>query len=163
MTLEIAFWVLALVCVGSALAVILIRDLFRAALFLVVCFFTVAGIYVTLNAGFLAAVQVLIYIGAVAMLLVFAIMLTRDTRRGSPTGRLKIPALAVSLALLGLMIWSVVDYDWPPATEMSQMVSTQQIASLLFASEGGYVLTFEIAGLMLLAAIVGAIVLLRDK
>jgi NADH-quinone oxidoreductase subunit J len=163
MTLEIAFWVLALVCVGSALAVILIRDLFRAALFLVVCFFTVAGIYVTLNAGFLAAVQVLIYIGAVAMLLVFAIMLTRDTRRGSPTGRLKIPALAVALALLGLMIWSVVDYDWPPATEMSEMVSTQQIASLLFASEGGYVLTFEIAGLMLLAAIVGAIVLLRDK
>ncbi len=163
MTLDIAFWILALVCVGSALAVILIRDLFRAALFLIVCFFTVAGIYVTLNAGFLAAVQVLIYIGAVAMLLVFAIMLTRDTRRGSPTGRLRIPALAVALALLGLMIWSVVDYDWPPATEMSEMVSTQQIASLLFASEGGYVLTFEIAGLMLLAAIVGAIVLLRDK
>jgi len=163
MTLDIAFWILALVCVGSALAVILIRDLFRAALFLVVCFFTVAGIYVTLNASFLAAVQVLVYIGAVAMLLVFAIMLTRDTRKGSPTGRLKIPALIAALALLGVMIWSVVSYNWPPATEMSEMVSTQAIASLLFSSEGGYVLTFEIAGLMLLAAIVGALVLLRDK
>jgi len=163
MTLDIAFWILALVCVGSALAVILIRDLFRAALFLVVCFFTVAGIYVTLNASFLAAVQVLIYIGAVAMLLVFAIMLTRDTRRGNPTGKLKIPALVVALALLGVMIWSVVSFNWPSATEMSQMVSTQDIAGLLFSSEGGYVLTFEIAGLMLLAAIVGALVLLRDK
>ena len=163
MSLDIAFWILALVCVGSALAVILMRDLFRAALFLVVCFFTVAGIYVTLNAGFLAAVQVLVYIGAVAMLLVFAIMLTRDSRRGSPTGKLKIPALVVGLALLGVMIWSVVSYDWPPPTDVSQMVSTQEIASLLFSSDGGYVLTFEIAGLMLLAAIVGALVLLRDK
>ena len=162
MSLDIAFWILALVCVGSAVAVILMRDLFRAALFLVLCFFTVAGIYVTLTAFFLAAVQVLIYIGAIAMLLVFAIMLTRDSRRGSPTGKLRIPALGLGLALLGVMIWSVVSYEWPPATEVGQTVSTQYLASVLFSGDG-YVITFEIAGLMLLAAIVGALVLLRDK
>ena len=57
---EVAFWILAVVSVGAALAVVLLKDVFRAALFLVLCFFTVAGIYVTLNAEFLAVVQVLV-------------------------------------------------------------------------------------------------------
>ena len=87
MTLDVAFWVLAVICVGAALAVVFVRDVFRAALFLILCFFTVAGIYITLNADFLAAVQVLIYVGAVSVLLIFAIMLTRDAKQGSPSGR----------------------------------------------------------------------------
>jgi NADH-quinone oxidoreductase subunit J len=162
MTLDVAFWVLAVMCVGTALAVVFVRDVFRAALFLILCFFTVAGIYITLNADFLAAVQVLIYVGAVSVLLIFAIMLTRDAKQGSPSGRLRIPALIIGLALLGVMISSILSFDWQPSAEMSDMVRTQDIAGLLF-SEGGFVLAFEIAGLMLLAAIIGAIVLLREK
>ncbi len=162
MTLDVAFWVLAVICVGAALAVVFVRDVFRAALFLILCFFTVAGIYITLNADFLAAVQILIYVGAVSVLLIFAIMLTRDAKQGSPSGRLRIPALIVGLALLGVMIGSILSFDWQPSAEMSGMVRTQDIAGLLF-SEGGFVLAFEIAGLMLLAAIIGAIVLLREK
>ena len=162
MTLDVAFWVLAVMCVGTALAVVFVRDVFRAALFLILCFFTVAGIYITLNADFLAAVQILIYVGAVSVLLIFAIMLTRDAKQGSPSGRLRIPALIVGLVLLGVMIGSILSFDWQPSAEMSGMVRTQDIAGLLF-SEGGFVLAFEIAGLMLLAAIIGAIVLLREK
>ena len=162
MTLDVAFWVLAVICVGAALAVVFVRDVFRAALFLILCFFTVAGIYITLNADFLAAVQVLIYVGAVSVLLIFAIMLTRDAKQGSPSGRLRIPALIIGLVLLGVMISSILSFDWQPSAEMSDMVRTQDIAGLLF-SEGGFVLAFEIAGLMLLAAIIGAIVLLREK
>lgn len=162
MTLDVAFWVLAVVCVGAALAVVFVRDVFRAALFLILCFFTVAGIYITLNADFLAAVQVLIYVGAVSVLLIFAIMLTRDAKQGSPSGRLRVPALIIGLVLLGVMIGSILSFDWQPSGEMSGMVRTQDIAGLLF-SEGGFVLAFEIAGLMLLAAIIGAIVLLREK
>ena len=162
MTLDVAFWVLAVICVGAALAVVFVRDVFRAALFLILCFFTVAGIYVTLNADFLAAVQILIYVGAVSVLLIFAIMLTRDAKQGSPSGRLRVPALIIGLVLLGVMIGSILSFDWQPSAEMSGMVRTQDIAGLLF-SEGGFVLAFEIAGLMLLAAIIGAIVLLREK
>ncbi len=67
MGLEIAFWVLAVVSVGAALAVVLIRDIFRAALSLVLCFLAVAGIYITLSADFLAAAQVLVYVGAISI------------------------------------------------------------------------------------------------
>ena len=162
MTLDVAFWVLAVICVGAALAVVFVRDVFRAALFLILCFFTVAGIYITLNADFLAAVQILIYVGAVSVLLIFAIMLTRDAKQGSPSGRLRVPALIIGLVLLGVMIGSILSFDWQPSAETSGMVRTQDIAGLLF-SEGGFVLAFEIAGLMLLAAIIGAIVLLREK
>ena len=60
MGIEIAFWIIAVLCVGAALGVVLLRDIFRAALFLIFCFLTVAGIFVILSADFLAAVQILI-------------------------------------------------------------------------------------------------------
>ncbi|MBM4444646.1 MAG: NADH-quinone oxidoreductase subunit L [Chloroflexi bacterium] len=162
MSLDVAFWILAALCVGTALAVIFAKDIFHAALFLIVCFFGVAGIYVTLNADFLAAVQVLVYIGAVSVLLIFGIMLTRDPSKGSPAGKLRLPAIVVALALMGVMIGSMITFDWQTTADTSKMVSTEEIAGLLF-DENGYVMTFEIAGLMLLAAIVGAIVLVRKE
>lgn len=112
MGLDAAFWILAVVGVGSAVAVVFLRDVFRAALFLVLGFFTVAGIYVTLDADFLAAVQVLIYVGAVGILLLFAIMFTREARRGSLFNRLKMPALVFAAALLGIMIYTMTATDW---------------------------------------------------
>ena len=72
---------------------VLLKDVFRAALALVACFLVVAGIYITLNADFLAAVQVLIYIGGISVLIVLGIMLTRDVQHGSQANRLRIPAL----------------------------------------------------------------------
>ena len=73
---DIAFWILAVVAVMAALAVVLLGNVFRAALSLVLCFLVVAGIYITLSADFLAAVQVLIYVGAIAVLIILAIVLT---------------------------------------------------------------------------------------
>ena len=70
--IDIAFWVLAIVGIAAALAVVLLRDVFRAALSLILCFLTVAGIYVTLSADFLAAVQVLIYVGGISVLIILA-------------------------------------------------------------------------------------------
>ena len=166
----VAFWIIAVVCVGSAVAVVLLRDIFRAALFLILCFFSVAGVYVTLNADFIAAVQVLIYVGAIAVLLIFAIMLTREKQRGSPTGRLGIPAFLVAAALLGTMIYSMVKTEWsnvaaqvPPIMEQPLGdPTTGNIAGLLFG-EGGFILPFEIAAVLLLAVVIGAIVLAREK
>ncbi|MDY6906961.1 MAG: NADH-quinone oxidoreductase subunit J [Chloroflexota bacterium] len=161
--LTVAFWILAVGVVGSALAVVLLRDVFRAALFLVLCFFVVAGIYVVLSADFLAGAQVLVYVGAVAVLIIFAIMLTRDARRGSPSGRFRLPALLVGLLFLGAMVFVVLATDWQVVAGIPNEPTTTSIAQALFGEGGGYILPFEIAAALLLAAVIGAIVLVRDK
>lgn len=171
MITEIAFWILALVTVGAALAVVLSRDIFRAALLLVLCFFTIAGIYITLNADFLAAVQVLIYVGAIGMLLIFAVMLTKDIQRGNPFNRINGPALLLALLIMVTIISVVAVTDWPSIKDVPQQAvtvpvdepTTSHIAEALFNKEGGFVLPFEIASVLLLAALIGAVVLVRRK
>ena len=170
MVVEIAFWILALIMVGAALAVVLLRDVFRAALALVLCFFTVAGIYITLNADFLAAVQVLIYAGAIGILLIFAVMLTRNVKEGNPFGKLKVPALLISLLVFAIIVGVVVSTNWAAVTGSIQSVkvplgnpTTGPIATALFNQNNGFVLPFEIASVVLLAALIGAIVLVRDR
>jgi NADH:ubiquinone oxidoreductase subunit 6 (subunit J) len=167
------FWLLAVVSVGAALAVVLNRDIFRAALFLVLCFFAIAIIYVTLNADFLAAVQVLIYIGAISVLLIFAILLTRGVQRGNPFNRLKFPALVITGLLLVTLVTVFSVTDWNsfdllpglgrvPVGE-STLVADIGMGATLFDKVQGFILPFEIAAMLLLAAIIGAIVLVREK
>jgi len=171
MIIDIAFWIIAVVLVCSAISVVLLRDLFRAALLLVLCFFTVAGIYITLNADFLAAVQVLVYVGAIGILLMFAIMLTRNIQQGNPFNRINGPALLLSLLIMVTIISVVAVTDWPTVTDVPQQAvevpvdepTTGHIADALFNKEGGFVLPFEIASVLLLAALIGAVVLVRSK
>jgi len=162
MGLEIAFWVLAIVGVIAALAVVLLRDVFRAALSMILCFLVVAGIYVTLSADFLAAIQVLIYVGAISILIILGIMLTREVQRGSLTNKLRVPAFAVAVLLLGVIGYAVTNTRWPISGAAPLEPTTTALAAKLFG-EGGYILTVEIAGVLLLAAILGAIVLVREK
>jgi NADH:ubiquinone oxidoreductase subunit 6 (subunit J) len=162
MGMDIAFWILAVICVGAALAVVFMRDIFRVALFMILCFFAVAGIYVTLSADFLAAAQVLIYVGAVGVLLMFAIMLTKDSKRGSLTGKLRPLAMLVAILFMVTMILVVVSTDWNVAAEVSKEPTTARIAQSIF-SKDGFVLAFEIAAALLVAAAIGAIVLVREK
>lgn len=176
MALEAAFWILAVMSVVAALAVVLLKDIFRAALFLIFCFFTVAGIYATLNADFLAVVQVLVYVGAVGILLIFAILFTRETQHGSLFNRQHIFAMFFAGLLLVAMIYTMTQTDWAglgaianPAAEAlhkgaleSGQGLTGEIGGRLFA-EDGFIITVEIAGVMLLAAVLGGIVIMRDK
>jgi NADH-quinone oxidoreductase subunit J len=162
MGLDIAFWALAVVGIIAALAVVLLRDVFRAALSLVLCFLAVAGIYITLSADFLAAVQVLIYVGAISVLIILAIMLTREVQRGSPANRLQIPAFIVALLFLGGVAFAVLNTPWQVSGAPPLEPTTSALAELLFG-EGGFILPVEIAPLLLLAAILGAIVLVREK
>ena len=154
----------------AAVGVVLLRDIFRAALLLVLCFFTVAGIYITLNADFLAAVQVLVYIGAIGILLMFAIMLTRNIREGNPFNRLNMPALVLALLVLATITGVVIATDWATVSGVPDVVTseldqptTSNIAKALFDKDGGFVLPFEIASVLLLAALIGAVVLVRRK
>ena len=159
---DIVFWLLAVLAVGAALAVVILRDVFRAALSLVLLFLTIAILYITLYADFLAVVQILIYVGAISILIIVAVMLTRDVWHGSPPGKLRIPALVVSLLLLGTMVFTVISTQWETSGEPPQQPTTAAIGTNLF-SQGGFILPVEISAVLLLAAILGAIVLMREK
>lgn len=162
MGLDIAFWVLAIIGIGAALAVVLFRDVFRAALCLVLCFLAVAGIYVTLSADFLAAVQILIYVGAISVLIILVIMMTREVQRGSLTNRLRIPAFVVALLVLGAMAFAMINTSWQVASIPPVEPTTAALAAKLFG-ESGFILPLEIVAVLLLATILGAIVLVREK
>jgi len=162
MGLAIAFWILAAVGIVAALGVILLRNVFRAALSLILCFVAVAGIYITLSADFLAAVQVLVYVGAISVLIILAIMLTRDVQRGSPSNRLQVPAFIVAILFVGVVSFAIFQTSWQIAGVPPQVPTTPLLASRLF-SQDGFILPLEIAPVLLLAAILGAIVLVREK
>ena len=173
---DVAFWVLAVVSIAAALGVVVVKDLFRSALLLAVVFIAVAGFFVLLSAEFLAVVQVLIYVGAISVLFIFAIMLTRNVREGNLPNRFQIPAISVSALLLVGLIIAAVNSDWRPipeaATEMVTSAQTQAatgpgsetsstgLADLLI---GEFVLPFEAVSLLLLAALIGGLALARSR
>jgi NADH-quinone oxidoreductase subunit J len=167
---DIVFWVLAAVAVVAALGVVFLRDIFRGALLLVVAFFAVAGFFVLLDATFLAVVQVLIYVGAISILVIFAIMLTRDVSRGNePNRRLRAPAFALCGLLLAALVFVALHTPWrllagaPVDTAAVEAVfadTPSWLAGLLLKE---FVLPFEVASALLLAAVVGALALVRER
>jgi NADH:ubiquinone oxidoreductase subunit 6 (subunit J) len=159
---SVAFWVLAPIAVLAALSVVLVRDVFRAALSLIVCFLMVAGLYITLSADFLAAVQVLVYVGAISVLIILAIMLTREVQQGSPANRFRLPAFIVAVLFAAGIGYALLNTPWQVSSAPPLEPTTPAIAALLFG-QGGFILPVEIAPVLLLAAILGAIVLVREK
>ncbi|MCH7621676.1 MAG: NADH-quinone oxidoreductase subunit J [Chloroflexi bacterium] len=109
---DVVFWVLSVAAIGAALGVVLVRDLFRAVLLLAGVFIAMAGFFVLLSAEFLAVVQVLIYVGAISILFIFAIMLTRNVRQGNLPNRLQIPAVLFSTLLLAALVVVATSTEW---------------------------------------------------
>lgn len=159
---DVAFWILAIITVAAAAAVVLLRDVFRAALSLVLLFITIAGIYITLRADFLAVVQILVYVGAISILIIVGIMLTRDAQHGNPSGRLRLPAMIVGVVLALILIVSIVHTTWYISTTPAQEPTVAFLGSRLFG-QGGFLLPVELTAVLLLTAILGAIVLIREK
>ncbi len=162
MGLQIAFWILAVLVVAAALSVVLLRNIFRAALALVACFLVVAGIYVTLSADFLAVVQILVYVGAISVLIILAIMMTRDLQMGNLSNKLSVPAFIVALLCFGVVGFVSVNSPWQISDVPPLEPTTAALASTILG-EGGFIFTVEIVGILLLATIIGAIVLVREK
>ena len=131
---DIVFWFLGVVSIGAALGVVLTRDLFRAALLLIVVFIAVAGFFVMLSAEFLAVVQVLIYAGAISILIIFAVMLTRDVQRGNLPNRLQIPAALFAALFLATVAFVATDTNWNLIPEEEQervdLVQTQSVSNV---------------------------------
>lgn len=160
--MAIAFWIFSVGIIVSALAVVLLKNVFRASLMLVLCFFLVAGLFASLSADFLAAIQVLIYVGAISVLIILAIMLTREITLGSLTNKLRMPALVASGFVSASMIFAIIATDWPVSQSPVAEPTTPLLANLLFSPEN-FMLPLEMAAILLLVAIIGAIILVRDK
>jgi NADH-quinone oxidoreductase subunit J len=156
----VAFWLLAALTVGSALAVVAVRDLIRAVVLLITSFLGVAGLYITLSADFVAVVQVLIYVGAISVLLLFAIMLTPRASRDNAETFLQIPGLL----LAGLVAFTIslvsLDTDWSVVERGGFEETASAIGEALLDK---YVLPFEMAAVLLLVAMLGAIVLVHPE
>ena len=184
---DITFWVIAISCIVAAIAVVQLRDLFRAALFLVVTFAGIAGLFVMLRAEFLAIVQIVIYVGAISVLLLFAVLTTRDVSHGNPSNKLRVPAAILALSLLAVLVFVSINTDWnllsdvipepgsidtaasaggmfldPATIEQIETVLQNTIPGIADLLLRDFVLAFEAGSVLLLAAIVAALALVRE-
>jgi NADH:ubiquinone oxidoreductase subunit 6 (subunit J) len=151
--------VLAIGVIGGGLAVVTFRNIIHSAVAMMVCFGSLAGMYALLGAPIVAAAQVLIYLGAISVLILFAIMLTQagDATLPAPFHRQLPIAIVIGLAVSGLVGWAVIETDWGAAGE-AVSATADAIATAVFTT---YALPFEIISLLLLVAIIGAIFLAR--
>ncbi|MCH7641662.1 MAG: NADH-quinone oxidoreductase subunit J [Chloroflexi bacterium] len=197
---DVIFWLISAAAIGGALLVVTVRDVFRAALALAGSFLAVAGIFFLLQAEFVAVAQILVYVGAVSIVVAFSILLTRDISQGNRTqGNRVIVGGAGIAAALFVVVAGIVAYDtnWSdrdtaitnpnpvaaltgtyeefekPSGEIILIASTDPDTALpgVFVDStrwiGGmivrdYVLALQALGVLLLAAIIGAIALVRE-
>lgn len=166
---QIAFIIISALMLGSGYVVVTDKNLFRAALAMMASFLFVAGMYITLDAGFMAAAQLLVYIGAISILVIFAIMMTRRLMAAHEPaynsqkwlGLATAVFTFVVIAVVTSRLWDVTISDAtarpvvPDATFQNVVVDLGEA----FVSANGYVLPFEIASVLLLAAMIGAIVI----
>jgi NADH:ubiquinone oxidoreductase subunit 6 (subunit J) len=155
------FWIFAAVMIGSAFLVVTMRDIIRCGLAMIVCFGSLAGIYAILGAPLLAAAQVIVYIGAISVLILFAIMLTQT--KDAPS-RLVFQTQAVPAAIASIVIAVVIALaigatDWGEAAKRARLTA-EAMSSVLFNS---FVLPFEIVSVLLLAAVIGGVYLAKRE
>jgi NADH:ubiquinone oxidoreductase subunit 6 (subunit J) len=158
----IVFWIAVIICLAGAIGMLRSKEMVRSALSLVFSFSGVAVMYLLLNADFLAVAQILIYVGAIMILMLFAIMLT--------PGQVEIPGLAsqgqtlaaglVSVAVFVITTGVMLTTPWRLRSDLASAPTTEKIGELLLTN---YVLPFEIASVLLTAALIGALVIAREN
>lgn len=161
--LTLVFIAISALTLGSGLAMVTAPNVFRAALYMAGAFLGVAGLFVLLQAPFLAVVQVLIYVGAIAVLVLFAVMLTPRLMGdpGTSTIHRQWPlALVVALVFLGVLLAMAFLVPWPVAAELELEADTVRLLGQELLTT--YLLPFEVAGVLLLVALVGAILVARE-
>ena len=163
----IIFLILSAFILGSALAVVTVRNIIHSALWLIASFFGVGALYLLMEAEFVAVVQVLVYVGAISILILFAIMLTRHVT-GEGTRQLYKRwwvALLVAGGLFGLLIVpTIYDFSWEgTSVQAEQPVAISSVVQLGTAFMREYLLPFELASVLLLVALIGAIVIAFEE
>ena len=199
---DLAFWVVSILAIGAAVMVVTLRDIFKAALFLALSLLAVAGLFVLLRAEFIAVVQVLIYVGAISILIVFAIVLVRDIPGGGRENHLYVPAATIAALVAALAIFVSFNTDFTSLDDLeaasplvaAAMTETYDLGAAsddiggslvelpetrtggteegVFSNTTGtigglfirdFVLPFEAVSVLLLAAMIGALALMRQR
>jgi NADH-quinone oxidoreductase subunit J len=155
---SVAFWVLAAITLVSALMVSLVRDLIHAVLFLILAFVGVSGLYITLSADFVAVVQVLLYAGAISVLMLFAILLTPRSARDNAPVSYAAPISVVAGLVGAVIVFVALKTDWRTVEDDRFDTTAAAIGRALLDT---YALPFEVASVLLVIAMVGAIILVR--
>ena len=163
--INIVFLILSLMTIIVAFGVIRSKNIFRAALFLMSSFITMAGLLILLNAEFLAAIQIILNIGAVSVLILFSILLTKNVEEGNPSNQLKYQFLSLVVVIpIALIACISFIHTWvPDSTNSTNMIYPTSLIEMAKTILQRYVLPFEIASILLLAAMVGALSLIRKR
>ena len=158
---DVLFWIFAAVMIGSAFLVVTMRDIIRCGLAMIVCFGSLAGIYVIIGAPLLAAAQVIVYIGAISVLILFAIMLTqtKDAPARLVFQTQALPAAIASIVIAVVIALAIGATDWGEAAHRIRLATTD-LSEALF---NGFVLPFEMVSVLLLAAVVGGVYLAKRE
>ena len=155
------FWILAAVMIGAGLLVVTLRDIIRCGLAMIVCFLALAGIYVLMGAPLLGAAQVLVYIGAISVLVLFAIQLTQT--KDAPSRLVfqtqAVPAAIAAVVIAILIALAVSATDWGELPERVRL-ATAHMSTVLFRD---FVFPFEIVSVLLLAAVIGGVFLAKRE
>ncbi len=160
----VALVILSVMMLAAALGVVLFENIVYSAFTLGGVFISIAGLYILLNADFVSAAQILIYVGAVNVLILFAIMLVNKTETFRPLPRRwirKVSTAFVSLALFTLLATMVLQTNWAVDLTLQPPVSSVETIGIHFFTD--YLLPFELASILLLMALVGAVVLARKE
>jgi NADH-quinone oxidoreductase subunit J len=155
----IAFLILAALTIGSALMVVFSKNPIYSVLWLVICFFSITGHYILLDAGFLGIVNLIVYAGAIMVLFLFVIMLLNLNKDTEPHKPMLLKAAAVFSACLLMIILaaSLREYDTRPATMITEEFGTAKgVGKVLFKD---FLLPFEVASILFISAMVGAVIL----
>jgi len=162
----VIFILLSALILGAALAVVTVKNIIHAALWLIAAFFGVGALYLLMEAEFIAVLQVLVYVGAISILILFAIMLTRHVT-GEGVRQLYQRwwvALLVAVGLFGLLIVpTVYNYNWEgtaPTTQPQAIAASLELGTAFMRE---YLLPFELASVLLLVALIGAIVIAFEE
>jgi NADH:ubiquinone oxidoreductase subunit 6 (subunit J) len=161
---QVVFVILGIIALAGAAGVVLSRNLFRAALFLVLSFVGVAGLYILLEAEFLAMIQLLVYVGAISILIIFAVMLSRNMMSPDFRARNRDWGLAafVAAGLFAVLAIILKRTQWPVADSILPKDMIGRLGEAL-VSPAQFALPFEVASVLLLVALVGAVIIAREK
>jgi NADH:ubiquinone oxidoreductase subunit 6 (subunit J) len=155
------FWILAAVMIGAGLLVVSMRDIIRCGLAMIVCFLALAGIYVLMGAPLIGAAQVIVYIGAISVLVLFAIMLTQT--KDAPSRLVfqtqAVPAAIASVIVAILIALAVAATDWGELPQRVRL-ATSTMSKVLFER---FTFPFEIVSVLLLAAVIGGVFLAKRE
>ncbi|HRH49661.1 MAG TPA: NADH-quinone oxidoreductase subunit J [Panacibacter sp.] len=163
---QIIFYILSAFILGSGILAVTTRKIFRSAIWLLFSLIGIAGLYFWLQVEFIAAIQIVVYVGGIVVLIIFSIFLTQKSGSEMPKASATRKGFAVAAVLIGFaLVWQLISHHSFKQTSTTTLdVDVANIGSqLLSTTDHGYILPFEVVSILLLAAMIGCIVIAMKK